>query len=60
MTRLDRAVSAFRRWVEDRLPWYDREAEQEAMRRTEAIRRRSIEERVRAEALLAQSRFKPR
>ena len=58
MTRLDRAVSTIRRWVEDRLPWYDREAEQQAMRRTQAIRKRSIDERVRAEAILAQSRFK--
>ena len=58
MTRLDRAVSVIRRWIEDRLPWYDREAEEQAMRRTQAIRRRSIEERVRAEAIVAQSRFK--
>lgn len=57
MTNLDRLVSGFRRWVEDRLPWYDREEEQDRIRRTERIRRRSIEERIRAEAILAQHRF---
>lgn len=28
VTRVDGMVNAFRRWVEDRMPWYDREAEQ--------------------------------
>ena len=54
---LDRLVSQFRRWAEDRLPWYDREEEERRIARTESIRRRSVNERIRAEAILAQSRF---
>lgn len=60
MVELDALVTAFRRWVEDRLPWYDREAERQASRRTEEIRQRSIETRIRTEATIAQSRFRPR
>lgn len=56
MSSLDRLVTKFRRWAEDRLPWYDREVEEAAMARTEAIRRRSIAERIRAEAILAERR----
>ncbi len=58
MTRLDRAVTAFRRWVEDQLPWYDRAQEERDIRRTEAIRQRSIKARIRAEAALADRRFR--
>ncbi len=58
MSSLDRVVTAFREWVEDRLPWYDREAERAAHERTEAIRRRST--RLRAEAALAEQRLRPR
>ena len=54
---LDRIVTAFRRWVEDRLPWYDRAAEQAKERQVEAIRQRSIRARVRSEAVLAQHRL---
>lgn len=57
MTSLDRAVSTFRRWLEDRLPWYDRESERQAVERTEALRQRSIEARIRAEAVRAQHRI---
>jgi hypothetical protein len=52
VTRLDRLVTAFRRWVEDRLPWYDRDAEQGKDRRTEAIRQRSIRARIQVERQL--------
>jgi hypothetical protein len=34
--RVDNAVNAFRRVVEDIVPWYDRQAEQLAERRTQA------------------------
>ena len=57
VTRLDRTVTAFRRFLEDRLPWYDRGEEEARMRRTQAIRRRSIEARIRAEAVLAEQRI---
>lgn len=57
MTSLDWLVTAFRTWVEDRLPWYDRDAEQSKERRTESIRRYSIEQRIRAEAVMAQNRL---
>lgn len=54
---LDRLVSAFRQWVENRLPWYDRDVEQAKERRSEAIRKRSIEARIRSEAVMAQARI---
>lgn len=57
MNDLDRVVTRFRLWVEDHLPWYDREQEQQAAARTEAIRRRSQNARIRAEAIQAGSRF---
>lgn len=57
MTSLDRAVSVIRRWFEDRLPWYDRGEELEKIERTEQIRRRSINTRLRHEAILAQHRI---
>jgi len=55
--RVDRAVSAFRRWVEDLLPWYDRQEQHERIERTERIRRKSIQARIRNEAILAQRRI---
>lgn len=66
MDSLDRVVSRMRLWVEDRLPWYDREAEVAAHARTEIIRQRSIRLRktaedrtqtIRTEALAATQRF---
>jgi hypothetical protein len=60
VTSLDRLVTAFRLWIEDRLPWYDRQAEQQASARTEDIRRRSIGLRIRAEALIAEQRLRHR
>ena len=58
VSNLDRLVSHVREWLEDRLPWYDREAEQAQEARTEAIRRRST--RLRAEAALAEQRLRTR
>lgn len=57
MSRLDRLVTTFRRWVENTLPWYDREAERRAHARTERIRQKSIQRRIRAEAVRAQQRI---
>jgi hypothetical protein len=45
----DRFVEWFRGAVEARLPWYDVEAERARNARTEAIRQRSIAERIRVE-----------
>lgn len=53
MTNLDRLVTAMRRWLEDRLPWYDRAREERAMARTERIRRKSIKARTHNEAIIA-------
>lgn len=60
MTSLDRLVTAFRTWIEDRLPWYDRDAERQGIEHSEAIRRRSIDLRIRAEALIAEQRLRQR
>lgn len=57
VSRLDPLVSAIRRWMEDRVPWYDRAQELQKIERTEAIRRRSIDARIRNEAIRAQHRF---
>ena len=53
VTNLDRLVSRIRLWLEDRLPWYDREAEEQAEAHTEAIRQRSIRVRKDNEAIVA-------
>jgi len=45
----DRFVVWFRGSIEDHLPWYDVEAERARNARTEAIRRRSIATRIKAE-----------
>lgn len=42
MTSLDRLLAATRTWLEDRLPWYDRDAELAAVQHTEEIREKSI------------------
>ena len=51
VTNLDRLVSRFRRWLEDRLPWYDRDREQAGIAKTERIRQRSIRARIEAERI---------
>lgn len=58
MTRLDDFVTRFRRFVEDRLPWYDRDDERRKIAQTEAVRQRSIRTRIRAEAILADDRLR--
>lgn len=55
---VDSLISAVRRWLEDRLPWYDRREEEQRIERTEDIRQRSIQARIRAEALQAERRFR--
>ena len=60
MTSLDAIVTRAREWLEDRLPWYDREAEQKADERTEAIRRKSIQARIHSEAVQAEQRLRTR
>ena len=60
VSSLDRAVTRIRTWLEDRLPWYDRVAEQQADARTEAIRQKSIQARIHNEAVIAEQRLKPR
>lgn len=57
VSSLDRAVSTMRRWLEDRLPWYDRDEEERKLTHNERIRQRSIRARVRAEAIQAQYRI---
>lgn len=58
MSSLDRFVTRFRRWFENRLPWYDRADEQRKIADTERVRQRSIRTRIRAEALLADERLR--
>ena len=60
MSSLDRLVTKARLWLEDRMPWYDRAAEQRADDRTEAIRRKSIQARIHHEASIAEQRLRPR
>lgn len=43
---VDKTVSRFRRWLEDRLPWYDREAELKAEATIELHRQQAIKARV--------------
>jgi hypothetical protein len=57
VTNPDRLVTAVRRWLEDRLTWYDRAAEQRAMARTEGIRRRSIQARKHREEVQTPARL---
>jgi len=57
VSSLDRLVGAMRRWIEDRLPWYDRGEEERKLRRSERIHERSINARIRAEAVQAQYRI---
>lgn len=55
---IDRLVSRFRVWVEDRLPWYNRAEEREKHERTQEVRKRSIEARIRAESILSAERMR--
>lgn len=48
---VDKTVSRFRRWLEDRLPWYDREAELKAEAKVETHRQEAIKARVEAEVV---------
>lgn len=42
VTRLDRLINSAQSWLEDLLPWYDRDVEEAKAARTDEIRRRSI------------------
>lgn len=56
--RVDDMVNAFRRWVEDTVPWFDRAAEAEKDRHAASIALRSEAAREGARVVLMRESFK--